>query len=560
MQLPGAQAKTLGHLGLVASTLLDLDVMSKIDVQLGQVPCSSVSYGVRVAAMVLNGLGFCNKALSMTPRFFHDKPLSLLFGQPISAESLNDDCLGRCLDKLASYGVTKWYSELAFKVLNSAGLLTGSAHLDSSTLSLYGSYEAYESNELLRPCHGHSKDHRPDLKQVTLQCVALGKAALPIWMEALDGNSSDKASFPKTVKQLDAFYQALASAPSLRFVADSALYGPELDALNVTWLTRVPEIYKEAKQLCNQVQVEWQAHPDERYKIFPYQPIGKAQRWLLVRSTAAYQREKATCLRKHERRFEPLQKALWHCSCQRFGCEKDATAAVEKIILSKAFYHHVDYQIIAIPKFETKGRPPKEAVPECYEYQVEILGIATNLNAIQQHCNTLGRFILATNELNETTCSNEQMLSDYKDQNSIEGGFKFIKNDAVGLDEIYLKNPERIAALMAIMTLCLLIYGITQQRIRDALKQNNEYLPDRKGKPTQTPTLLWIFTLFSSITVLAYLKNESEQQIILNLQPIHEKIICLLGEWAKKIYHVPKDRQYNHIELNQKTWLKWCGI
>ena len=63
-----------------------------------------------------------------------------------------------------------------------------------TVLSLYGSYEQISSDVTPKPLLGYSKDHRADLKQVTLQCVSLGKDALPIWMEALDGNSSDKRS------------------------------------------------------------------------------------------------------------------------------------------------------------------------------------------------------------------------------------------------------------------------------------------------------------------------------------------------------------------------------
>ena len=94
------------------------------------------------------------------------------------------------------------------------------------------------------------------------------------------------------------------------------------------------------------------------------------------------------------------------------------------------------------------------------------------------------------------------MLSDYKEQSEIERGFRFIKNDTFGLDEINLKKPERIGALMAVMTLCLLVYGLTQYRLRDALQRNNEVLPDQKRKPTCKPTLLWMLTLFSSITMI----------------------------------------------------------
>src|SRR6185437_616432 len=187
-------------LGLVAGTVHDTGLMNKIDEQLGVIE-RGVKYGQRVGAMILNGLEFINTALYMTPRFFHDKPIELLLGKGVTAEQLNDDSLGRCLDKIASYGTTRWYSELALHVVCQAGLLSRMAHLDSTTLSLYGDYNVEEKPDAPHPMLGYSKDHRSDLKQVTLQWVSLGKAALPIWMEALNGNSSDKKSFAEMTKR-----------------------------------------------------------------------------------------------------------------------------------------------------------------------------------------------------------------------------------------------------------------------------------------------------------------------------------------------------------------------
>lgn len=168
--------------------------------------------------------------------------------------------------------------------------------------------------------------------------------------------------------------------------------------------------------------------------------------------------------------------------------------------------------------------------------------------------------MLATNVLDKEIISNESMLVDYKDQSEIERGFRFIKNDTFGLDEVYLKNPERIGALMAVMTLCLLVYGLTQYRLRDALQRNNEVLPDQKKKPTNKPTLLWIFTLFSSITMINLQEAGRNKRIVLNLHPFHQKVILLLGESARKIYLLPDTLNLQDIVLNQKTWLRWCGM
>src|SRR5690242_20610167 len=121
MDLTGVKGESLGHLGLIAATIQDAGIMEKIDEQLGQME-DSVKHGHRVGAMILNGLGFINTTLYMTPRFFHDKPVSFLLGEGVRANQLNDDNLGRCLDKIAKYGTTKWYSELALHVVTKAGL------------------------------------------------------------------------------------------------------------------------------------------------------------------------------------------------------------------------------------------------------------------------------------------------------------------------------------------------------------------------------------------------------------------------------------------------------
>ena len=92
MEMAAAKIESMGHLGLLASTMQDMKIMEKIDDQLGLVG-GGVRYGHRVGAMILNGLGFINTALYMTPRFFHDKPIELLLGEGVTAKQLNDDSL-----------------------------------------------------------------------------------------------------------------------------------------------------------------------------------------------------------------------------------------------------------------------------------------------------------------------------------------------------------------------------------------------------------------------------------------------------------------------------------
>ena len=73
-------------------------------------------------------------------------------------------------------------------------------HLDSSSFHLHGEYEVEEPDEqAITITHGYSRDHRPDLKQVVAQMITSQKSALPVWLEVLSGNSSDKGSFAKSV-------------------------------------------------------------------------------------------------------------------------------------------------------------------------------------------------------------------------------------------------------------------------------------------------------------------------------------------------------------------------
>ena len=145
--------------------------------------------------------------------------------------------------------MTKLYSELAFEIANEKGLLGQRLHLDSTSFVMYGNYEDADSSPL--PTYGYSKEKRTDLKQVMLSLIQGGEANLPLWMEALDGNSSDKKSFHETVSKVKELMNGLKGAPdNLCFVVDSAFYDikklAELDAVH--WITRVPATVKDAQE------------------------------------------------------------------------------------------------------------------------------------------------------------------------------------------------------------------------------------------------------------------------------------------------------------------------
>ena len=103
----------LDHLGLVASVIKDLGIVEMIDARLGLHDQEEISAGEAVAGMILNGLGFSDRPLTLTPQFFANKPLDLLFREGVSAEMFNRFKLGRTLDETHAYGCDLLFSELA---------------------------------------------------------------------------------------------------------------------------------------------------------------------------------------------------------------------------------------------------------------------------------------------------------------------------------------------------------------------------------------------------------------------------------------------------------------
>src|ERR1051326_829586 len=165
----------IDHLGIVAGICQQIDLIGKIDEMVGD-SGRKVSVGQAIQAMVLNGLGFVNRPLYLTPEFYANKPVEALIGAGIRAEDLNDDCLGRALDVVYEVGVTEIFVQVASHALWVMRIVPHFAHVDTSAFSLQGAYEGEENpgeGMPIKITYGSSKDHRPDLKQAMIFGVAI---------------------------------------------------------------------------------------------------------------------------------------------------------------------------------------------------------------------------------------------------------------------------------------------------------------------------------------------------------------------------------------------------
>jgi transposase len=538
------ETQVLDHLGLVAATAAELGIAAKIDSRLAvsRGKGAVVTMGQRAVAMILNGLGFLNDRLYLVSHFFENKPVSRLLGPNVTAQHLNDDALGRCLDAIHAYGTTKLFSEIAFEIGLEQGLLGKSARLDTTSLSLTGDYEGEQSDGTPKITHGYSKDHRADLKQVVLSLTTTSAAGFPIWMEALDGNSSDKNNFHETLKKMTAFQKQLEQAPTFMFVADSALYTASklLDAPHLQWITRVPETVSAAKELV-----------ETPFDSFAWQEIGNGykvtnlgsiygmlkQRWQMIYSEQAFIRENKTLIKKVASEHESLAKSLWHASNKIYTCESDANNAA-KALSSVIKYHTIAHTIEPVLKYKHSGKPKTGELPDTVGYQI-ISKAEANAGLIAQKRSKLGRFILATNNLSYENLKDEELLKEYKELSKTEAGFRFIKDPCFQVSSVFLKTAERIEALTMIMTLCIMVYNVAQFKVREALKANEDTLPNQSGKQVQNPTIRWLFRLMNGVTVVRIAIDKSNnifQEFVANITDDIRKIITYFGSHAMTIY------------------------
>jgi transposase len=539
------ETKRIEHLGIVAGICREIDLVNIIDESLPTPSNRKLSCGEATLAMVLNGLGFTGRALYLMPEYMENKPVDILIREDLVASDFNDDTLGRALDELFQAGVTELFAQVAEEAVRVFNIEVDFAHTDTSSFSLSGQYESEVAQEAeakrgaIKITHGYSKDHRPDLKQVVVTLITSQQGAIPLWLEALDGNSSDKRSFPVTV---NTYCRYLAEDEEMPwFVLDSAAYTADNIAnwdSRIHWVTRVPETITEAKQALRLVATTEMTPVAGGYSIHPVGSSygGVTQRWLVVHSTQAQVREEKQLDRKIEREADQANQTLKKLGQTDFACEKDAQQAVAKIG-KRLKWHTVEAIYQPIKKYSRPGRPAKGDEPLIIGWRVEA-DCQVDEAVIAEEKKWLGRFILATNDLDTDRLPDESILNSYKKQaTTVERGFRFLKDPLFFADSLFLKSPARIMAMIMIMGLCLLVYALAERQVRQQLKALDQTIPDQKGKPTQTPTMRRIAQMFEGVDVLI-VRQEGRivEQRILNLTPVRVQIICLFSRAVQNCY------------------------
>lgn len=532
-------SQNIDNLGLVAGMCDEIGISEIIDRVCGtQAKNKNLSFGQCVKCMILNGLGFVSRTLYLYSEYFEDKPIDHLLGASIKPDQIDDNVLGRTLDKLFSIGVTELFTQIAFKAMKVLDIKVKSLHLDSTSFHVDGDYNSLleQDESSIKLVQGYSRDHRPDLNQAVLQMITSNQGNIPLFMQAASGNTSDKSAFTEIVtKHAKSFQDAVENR---YLVGDSALYKPaSIKALhdsNCLFVTRVPSQIKCVSERISQCIVEEMSDLGQGYfgkeTIVTYADI--KQRWVTIFSKAAYQRECKTLAKNYKKGSEKEAKAFAKLSKEVFLCKSDALMHYQKSISKYKYLEVCDFEIIEVQKYPTVGRPKKGVLPSAKGYQIRGYA-ACSLKNKQLLEREKGYFILATNDM-DTTFSMQEILATYKSQQSVERGFRFLKSPDFLVSSFFLKKPERIEALLMIMTLCLLVYAAIEYKVRTKLHENGEKFLDQKKKPTQNPTARWVFFCFIGLHVI-YINGKKQE--VTNLKERHRVILHCLGPPYQKIYY-----------------------
>jgi len=457
--------------------------------------------------------------------------MSLLFEDHVEPEWLTRDAFACLLDRIYEAGCENIFTQIALKVYDTFKILFDAVfHGDTSTFVLYGAYADSEpdNDEEAVPAYGHSKDGKPNLKQVVLGMVT-DKLGIPLLVTVRSGNQND-SKWNKAI--IDSLSDLLKTATSkVTYIADSKLTtAPNILKLirnGFSFVSVCPANFeKKLAERCIQMaheKNEWLnigTYRDPKtirlveYEVQECQEsvCGTICRLLVFRSTKT-KNDAVNALEKEKNAILELVKAA---TIKEFSCEADALkeiTALEKILKNRIWTVACSL-VTKDVELEKRpvGRPPKNAKPSS---KTTVWMIDAGDLIVRQERYDLMRwkhesFVLITNVTEEHTSAIE-ILRLYKEQKTVEDNFSVLKRPAM-VDTLFLKTPKRIVALITLLSFALLIQVIIRvlvQRNLDAMDEKPGI--DHNGKPLARIGLKKILRFLGYYTVIS---EDGEQECI----------------------------------------------
>lgn len=477
---------------------------------------------------------------------------------------LNDDRVGRALEALFDADRASLLTAVVLRAISEFSIDTSQLHNDSTSISVHGAYrDAVGTTRGGKPTvaitFGHSKDHRPDLKQLVWILTVSADGAVPLAYRLADGNTSDD---PTHVPTWDGLVDLLGRSDFL-YVADSKLCSrPAMGHIagnGGRFVTILPRSRAEDGAFREHLQTHtpiWTeaarrpggrpGDPDEVYSTTPASlPSVEGYRIVWVHSTAKAGRDAAT----RQTRLEAGVAALEALDVRlagprsrfktRVAVEQAATAALADTHSQRWVTFTVTETVTKTYKQARAGRPGpatdyREILTSRFTVHADIAPDRVSYDAASDGC-----FPLISND---RTLPDAALLGAYRYQPNLERRHHLLKSvqDAA---PVLLHNPARIEALFCCQFLALLISALIEREVRTGMRRaalhDIALYPElRDCKAPSTERILEIFG------TLARHQLHRDGTLIQTFQPEltaqQQQVLDLLGVSASAYTQQPK--------------------
>ena len=516
--LEGAEIFNYGHLPSAAAYCRRLGVVDVVN----DIVASKMELqpGVVVQAMVLDTLSG-RSPLYRLKEFLADRDVELLVGEDVPANAFNDVNVGRSLDAMFEAGPSKIVTALGVRATGTFALDTSAPSYDTTSTSLWGDYRDCEADSPPPGSvitWGHSKDHRPDLKQFMTELLCVDRG-VPIFGRSLDGNSSDKTSNNVVLSRISSIMAKHGLGPgAFVYVADSAMVTkPNLEAVEPNlFVTRLPANYKECERaICVAVDSNEWTHigrlsetvtrgnrPCAQYKAFEttvtlYEKIYRA---VVVHSSSHDKRRQKRYDKLVLNSEKTIRDALKKMQ-DVYACEPDAKLAAVQAEKLSGRLHNVRASICP-EEVRKRGRPPKNGpAPTKTRYRL-VWEVCEDVAAVARLRELAGCFVLLSNVpiKDEGAMDGAGLLKTYKGQYGVESDFAFLKDPLI-VNDVFLKSPSRIDALGMVLIIALMVWRLMERSMRTYVKNTGTLLPGWAGRATDKPTSFMMTTVMAGIMV-----------------------------------------------------------
>ena len=472
-------------------------------------------------------------------------------------DRLNDDCVGRALDRLFLADVPSLVLTVATHVVKEFGVQLDELHNDSTTVTFCGAYtsataeQRYLGRPTLAITFGHNKDHRPDLKQLLFILTVTADGGVPLHFRAENGNVTDDQTHRDTWDLLcqltgrrDFLYVAdckLATSENMaylhqrqgRFItvlprtrSEDAAFRGLVAKGQITWRTLWEKTDEESEVIDRYSKSDQPATTDEGYRLVWYHSLRKAELDAVARS------------RRIERALKQLAtlKEKLRSPRTRYRQEAKVAAAVAEVLetcgATAWIATEVQPQTEETFHQDHRGRPGKDtryvkkvATRFDLSYRIDDARVAVDARSD-------GIFPLVTNVAD---FSELELLHAYKRQPAIEKRFSQLKTD-FEVAPVYLKAVHRIQALLCMYFFALLVEALLERRLRQAMQHEEiEALPMYpEGRACHWPTARRVIDLFESVQRHTLEQRRQPTEVMVTeLTRLQRKLLKLIGLPAK---------------------------